>query len=70
VWLFGIARHVLARSARHERVDSEARRRLGFEVLTIERAQLDAFAELIEHDGDRIVNEWLALLPDEQAQAL
>jgi RNA polymerase sigma-70 factor (ECF subfamily) len=70
VWLFGIARHVLAQSARRGRVDSEARRRLGFEVLVIEREQLDAIAELIERDGDQIVDEWLALLPDEQAQAL
>ena len=70
VWLFGIARHVLAQSARRGRVDSEARRRLGLEVLVVEREQLDAIAELIERDGDRIVDEWLALLPDEQAQAL
>jgi RNA polymerase sigma-70 factor (ECF subfamily) len=70
VWLFGIARHVLAQSARRGRVDSEARRRLGLEVLVIEGEQLDAIAQLIEHDGDRIVEEWLALLPGEQAQAL
>jgi RNA polymerase sigma-70 factor (ECF subfamily) len=70
VWLFGIARHVLAQSARRGRVDSEARRRLGLQVLVLEREQLDAIAELIERDGDRIVDEWLALLPDEQAQAL
>ena len=70
VWLFGIARHVLAQSARRGRVDSEARRRLGLEVLVVEREQLDAIAELIQRDGDRIVGEWLAVLPDEQAQAL
>jgi RNA polymerase sigma factor (sigma-70 family) len=70
VWLFGIARNVLAQSARRGRVDSEARRRLGLEVLVYEREQLDAIAELIEREGDRIVEEWLALLPDEQAQAL
>jgi RNA polymerase sigma factor (sigma-70 family) len=70
VWLFGIARHVLARSAQRGRVDSEARRRLGLEVLIVEREQLDAITELIEREGDRVVEEWLAVLPDEQAQAL
>jgi RNA polymerase sigma-70 factor (ECF subfamily) len=70
VWLFGIARHVLAHSARRGRVDSEARRRLGLEILLIEREQLDTITALIERDGDRIVDEWLALLPDEHAHAL
>lgn len=70
VWLFGIARNVLAQSARRGRVESEARRRLGLEALVVDREQLDAIAELIGRDGDRIVEEWLALLPDEQAQAL
>jgi RNA polymerase sigma factor (sigma-70 family) len=70
VWLFGIARHVLAQSARRGRVDSEARRRLGLEVLVVEGEQLDAIAELIAREGDRIVDEWLALLPEDQAQAL
>jgi RNA polymerase sigma factor (sigma-70 family) len=70
VWLFGIARHVLAQSARRGRVDSAARRRLGLEVLVVGPEQLDSIAELIEREGDRIVDEWLALLPDEQAQAL
>ena len=69
-WLFGIARHVLAQSARRGRVDSAARRRLGLEVLVVGPEQLDSIAELIEREGDRIVDEWLALLPDEQAQAL
>src|SRR3954470_24590879 len=70
VWLFGIARHVLAQSARRGKVDSEARRRLGLEVLVVEPAQLDAIAELIEREGDLVVEEWLAVLPEEHAQAL
>jgi RNA polymerase sigma-70 factor (ECF subfamily) len=70
VWLFGIARHVLAQSARRGRVESEARRRLGLEVLVVEGEQLDAITELIERDGEQIVDQWLALLPAEQAQAL
>src|SRR3954453_15415985 len=37
VWLLGIARHVLARSAGRGRVESEARRRLGLEVLVVQR---------------------------------
>jgi hypothetical protein len=35
VWLFGIARNVLAASARRGRVESEARRRLGLEALVL-----------------------------------
>jgi RNA polymerase sigma factor (sigma-70 family) len=70
VWLFGIARHVLAQSARRGRVESEARRRLGLEVLVVEGEQLDAITELIERDGEQVVDQWLALLPAEQAQAL
>src|SRR5215207_4328992 len=33
MWLFGIARNVLAQSARRGRVDSAARRRIGLEAL-------------------------------------
>ena len=70
VWLFGIARHVLAASARRGRVETEARRALGLEALVIAAHQLEAIAELIERDSEAIVEEWLAELPAEQAQAL
>jgi RNA polymerase sigma-70 factor (ECF subfamily) len=70
VWLFGIARHVLAASLRRGRVESEARRRLGLEALVLEARQLEAIDALLERDGDRIVAEWLAELPPEHAEAL
>jgi RNA polymerase sigma factor (sigma-70 family) len=70
VWLFGIARHVLAASARRGRVESEARRRLGLEALVLEERQLQAIDALLERDGDRIVEAWLAELPREHAEAL
>src|SRR4051794_21858525 len=44
VWLFGIARNVLASSARRGRVESEARRRLGLEALVVTPHQLEAIA--------------------------
>jgi RNA polymerase sigma-70 factor (ECF subfamily) len=70
LWLLGIARHVLAASARRGRVESEARRRLGLEVLVLADCELEAIGGLIERDGDRIVEEWLAELPPEHAEAL
>jgi RNA polymerase sigma factor (sigma-70 family) len=70
VWLFGIARNVLAASARRGRVESEARRRVGLEALVLEELQLEAIDALLEHEGDRIVEEWLAELPREHAEAL
>jgi RNA polymerase sigma-70 factor (ECF subfamily) len=70
MWLFGIARNVLASSLRRGRVEAEARRRLGLQPLLIADDQLDAIALLIEREGDALVREWLAALPPEQAQAL
>jgi RNA polymerase sigma-70 factor (ECF subfamily) len=69
-WLFGIARNVFAASVRRGRVEDEARRRLGLEVLVLGTAQLDAIALLIEREGDALICEWLAELPAEQAHAL
>jgi RNA polymerase sigma-70 factor (ECF subfamily) len=70
VWLFGIARHVLAASAKRGRVESEARRRLGLEALVLEERQLEAIDALLAREGDRIVEAWLAELPPEHAEAL
>jgi len=70
MWLFGIARHVLAASARHGRVESEARRRLGLQELVLRPGQVELIEALIEREGDAIVADWLAELPAEQAQAL
>lgn len=69
-WLFGIGRNVFAASLRRGRVDDEARRRLGLEPIVLDRAQVEAIAVLVEREGDALVSELLAGLPEEQAQAL
>ena len=61
---------MLSASLRRGRVESEARRRLGLEALVLAPRQVEAIAELIEKEGDGIVEAWLAELPAEQAQAL
>jgi RNA polymerase sigma-70 factor (ECF subfamily) len=70
MWLFGIARNVLAGSARRGRVESEARRRLGLKTLPLHPDQLDAIDALIAGEGDALVEAWLADLPAGQADAL
>jgi RNA polymerase sigma-70 factor (ECF subfamily) len=70
MWLFGIARNVLASSARRGRVDSEARRRLGLEAIALQPHQLEAIGELIEREGDALVEGLLAELPPDQADVL
>jgi len=70
MWLFGIARNVLAGSARRGRVESEARRRLGLKAIALHPDQLDAIDALIAQEGDALVEEWLAELPAEQRDAL
>lgn len=64
-WLFGIARHVLARSLERGRVDDETRKRLGLEPLTLDDA---ALRRIDESAGD--ATELLASLPAEQVAAI
>jgi RNA polymerase sigma-70 factor (ECF subfamily) len=70
MWLFGIARNVLAGSARRGRVESEARRRLGLKAIALHPDQLDAIEALIAREGDLIVEGWLRELPADQREAL
>jgi RNA polymerase sigma-70 factor (ECF subfamily) len=70
MWLFGIARNVLAGSARRGRVESEARRRLGLKAVTVHPDQLDAIETLIACEGDALVEDWLEDLPSDEAAAL
>jgi DNA-directed RNA polymerase specialized sigma24 family protein len=65
-WLFGIARHLLARSLEGGRVEDEVRRRLGLEPLVLgdaALARIDALA------GDPALAA-LAGLPDDQRLAV
>lgn len=70
MWLFGIARNVLAGSTRRGRVESEARRRLGLRAIALHPDQLDAIDTLIAREGDALVEGWLRELPPDQADAL
>src|SRR3954452_21996565 len=65
-WLYGIARHQVARWARHGRVDARARRRLGMERLALD----DEAIERIEDTAGVEVRAWLDDLPAEQADAV
>lgn len=70
MWLFGIARNVLANSARRGRVETAARRRIGLETLVLERHHVELIETLVAAEGDAIVAAWLAELPEDQAIAL
>jgi RNA polymerase sigma-70 factor (ECF subfamily) len=70
MWLFGIARNLLAASARRGRVDSAARRRIGLDPLILRAHHIELIEELVAAEGDAIVAAWLADLPADEAQAL
>jgi RNA polymerase sigma-70 factor (ECF subfamily) len=66
-WLYGIARNVLLRSAKRKRVEDRMRRRLDMPVLPLTEELLERIVRL---EGDRRVEELLARLTPEQAQAV
>lgn len=66
-WLFGIARHKLLRSLEKRRVEDRARRRLGWEPLTLDDELLEAVAAA---GADERVQALLARLPRDQAAAV
>jgi hypothetical protein len=70
MWLFGIARNMLAGSARRGRVESAARRRIGLDPLVLRAHHIELIEELVASEGDAIVAAWLAELPDDEAHAL
>src|SRR4051794_8085638 len=51
-WLFGIANHKLADSARRRQVDDRARRKLGIERIRFEDAELERVEELVDLDRE------------------
>jgi RNA polymerase sigma factor (sigma-70 family) len=67
-WLFGIARHLLARSRRRRRVESSARRRLGMPVLSLDDDAIARIDGLGSSEGR--VLELLEALPAEQRVAI
>jgi RNA polymerase sigma factor (sigma-70 family) len=66
-WLFGIAHHVLARSARRGRVEDRARRRLGLDPLALDDEQIEAIERL--SDIAEALRS-LERLPAEQREAI
>jgi RNA polymerase sigma-70 factor (ECF subfamily) len=65
-WLFGIARHLLARSLERGRIEDDVRRQLGMEPLLLDDAALARINALDE----RPAMSALADLPRDQAQAV
>jgi RNA polymerase sigma factor (sigma-70 family) len=63
-WLYGIARHQLARRARRGAVEDRARRRLGMERLELTDADLDAISACDDATAA------LELLPPDQREAV
>jgi DNA-directed RNA polymerase specialized sigma24 family protein len=57
MWLFGIARNVLASSARRGQVEAQARQRLGLQPLVLAPREMDAIDRLIAREGDVRVRE-------------
>ena len=69
-WLYGIARNVLRRTLERERVETEARRRLGMPVQTYE-TDLDAVSDRLDAQGLRpALDAALEQLPAGQRDAV
>jgi RNA polymerase sigma-70 factor (ECF subfamily) len=68
-WLFGIARHKLARAWRRGRVENRARRRLGLEPLVLTDEALERIEELGSPES-RGALELMAELPADQRSAV
>lgn len=66
-WLFGIARHTLLRSVEKQRVEDRARRKLGWQALTLDDDLLERVARA---GADDRVAGLLDRLPDDQAHAV
>src|SRR3954467_11188380 len=55
MWLFRIARNVLAQRARRGRLESAARRRVGLDTLVLTCTHIELIEQLIEAEGEAIV---------------
>ena len=67
-WLFGIARHVLARSNERRRVEARARRRLAMPALQLDDEAIERIDALASADQRALT--LLAELPGEQRSAI
>ena len=69
-WLFAIAEHKLADSRRRSRVEMSARRRLGFERITLDDDDLARVDELDSLGGEAQLEALLGELPELQRAAI
>ena len=69
-WLFGIAENKLLISLRRARVETAARRKLGYEPIMIEDDDLERVDALASRGNEALVAELVAELSPEQQQAV
>ncbi|HEX7289562.1 MAG TPA: RNA polymerase sigma factor [Conexibacter sp.] len=69
-WLYGIAANKLRESRRRGRVEEEARRRLAWEPLVLEDADLAAVEEMASASDESELLAAVAALPPEQREAI
>jgi RNA polymerase sigma-70 factor (ECF subfamily) len=65
-WVIAIARNKLLMSLRHGRVEAQARRRLGFEAVTLEDEDLDRLERIAAAGGGQLVELFETLPKDER----
>jgi RNA polymerase sigma-70 factor (ECF subfamily) len=68
-WVIGIARNKLLMSLRRGRVEAKARKRLGFEPLALEDADLERVAAVAD-DGKGPLAALVSELPDDERRAV
>ena len=68
-WVLGIARNKLLMSLRRGRIEARARRRLGFEPVALEDADLDRIVEIADRGAGRLTM-LVDRLPDDERRAV
>jgi len=68
-WVIGIARHKLLMSFRRGRVEAKARRRLGFEAVALDDADLDRIVE-VAASGSGTLQRLVESLPEDERRAV
>jgi RNA polymerase sigma factor (sigma-70 family) len=69
-WILGIARHVVFAAWRAGRVESDARQRLGMQVVAVADETLRSVEQVVLDSEHAVVEAWLADLPPEQREAI
>jgi RNA polymerase sigma factor (sigma-70 family) len=69
-WIYGIARHVLARSLERGRVERRARERLGMADLVIEDSTIERIERMVDSEEGAQALAFLDELPADQQEAI